>query len=101
MDSGSSAGRWPGIPLALASAILFGVSTPVAKTLLGDVQPVVLAGLLYLGSGIGLWLLRHVVGVRRTANEPRLQRRDVPVLALVVLLPLCARQAPRGHHGSE
>src|SRR5262245_58769735 len=86
MDSGSSAGRWPGILLALASAILFGVSTPVAKTLLGDVQPVVLAGLLYLGSGIGLWLLRNVVRLRRAANEPCLQRRDLPVLALIVLL---------------
>lgn len=86
MSSRSNDGRWPGVPLALASAILFGVSTPIAKVLLGDVQLVVLAGLLYLGSGIGLWLLRSVARLRRAANEPGLQRRDVPLLALIVAL---------------
>src|SRR5215813_13665423 len=63
-----------------------GSAHPIATILLGDVQPVVLAGLLYLGSGIGLWLLRSVVGLRRAANEPELQRRDVPLLALIVVL---------------
>ena len=86
MGSPSSDGRWPGVPIALASALLFGISTPLAKILLGDVQPVVLAGLLYLGSGVGLWLLRRVGALRRAANEPGLQRRDLPVLALVVVL---------------
>jgi drug/metabolite transporter (DMT)-like permease len=44
--------------LALAAAALFGASTPFAKLLLGEISPVVLAGLLYLGSGLGLALLR-------------------------------------------
>ena len=86
MDSPSPEGRWPGVPLALASAVLFGISTPVAKALLGEVQPVVLAGLLYLGSGVGLWTLRRIVRSRRPSTEATLQRRDIPVLALVVLL---------------
>lgn len=43
---------------ALAAALLFGASTPLAKVLLGDVSPVLLAGLLYLGSGIGLAVVR-------------------------------------------
>ncbi|MFZ4287909.1 EamA family transporter [Variovorax sp. HJSM1_2] len=42
---------------ALAAALLFGASTPLAKTLVGDVAPLMLAGLLYLGSGLGLCLL--------------------------------------------
>jgi hypothetical protein len=37
---------------ALLSAALFGASTPAAKALLGSVQPVVLAGLLYCGAGV-------------------------------------------------
>ena len=45
---------------ALAAAALFGASTPCAKVLLGAVSPLALAGLLYLGSGIGLWLARIV-----------------------------------------
>lgn len=43
---------------ALAAAALFGASTPLAKALTGSLSPVLLAGLLYLGSGLGLALLR-------------------------------------------
>ncbi len=43
---------------ALLAAILFGASTPFSKLLVGEMPPVLLAGLLYLGSGIGLTLLR-------------------------------------------
>jgi drug/metabolite transporter (DMT)-like permease len=43
-----------GIPAALLAAVLFGASTPLAKLLLSDVSPQLLAGLLYLGSGVGL-----------------------------------------------
>ena len=38
-----------GVAFALGSALLFGASTPLAKLLLGEVSPVLLAGLLYLG----------------------------------------------------
>jgi drug/metabolite transporter (DMT)-like permease len=43
---------------ALAAALLFGASTPFAKALLAGVPPILLAALLYLGSGIGLWVFR-------------------------------------------
>lgn len=43
---------------ALMAAILFGASTPFAKLLVGEVSPILLAGLLYLGSGIGLSITR-------------------------------------------
>lgn len=43
---------------ALAAAALFGVSTPLAKALLHELPPVLLAGLLYLGSGVGLTAIR-------------------------------------------
>ena len=46
------------IVFALIAAALFGASTPFAKWLAGDVTPVLLAGLLYLGSGLGLSLVR-------------------------------------------
>lgn len=45
---------------ALGAAILFGASTPLAKLLLGGLPPVLLAGLLYLGSGLGLGIARLV-----------------------------------------
>jgi drug/metabolite transporter (DMT)-like permease len=43
-----------GIVYAMVSAVLFGISTPLAKLLLGEVPPLVLAGLLYASSGVGL-----------------------------------------------
>ena len=45
---------------ALLAAALFGASTPFAKLLVGELSPVLLGGLLYLGSGIGLTLARLV-----------------------------------------
>jgi drug/metabolite transporter (DMT)-like permease len=73
--------------LALMSAALFGASTPLAKLLLGaGANPGLLAGLLYLGSGIGLSLfiaLRTVSGVRR--SEAPLRPADWPWLALTVI----------------
>lgn len=45
---------------ALLAAALFGASTPLAKLLTGEVSPILLAGLLYLGSGVGLTFARLV-----------------------------------------
>lgn len=71
---------------AILAAILFGASTPLAKLLLRDVSPTLLAGLLYLGSGIGLGAWTLAQRRRPTTNaEARLSRRDLPWLALVVL----------------
>jgi hypothetical protein len=42
------------VACALGAAALFGASTPLAKLLLGGISPLVLAAILYLGSGFGL-----------------------------------------------
>jgi drug/metabolite transporter (DMT)-like permease len=47
---------------------LFGASTPLAKPLLGPVDPWMLAGLLYLGSGVGLFLFREARRLRRSSG---------------------------------
>jgi drug/metabolite transporter (DMT)-like permease len=77
---------WPGVPLALASAVLFGMSAPLSKLLLETVTPQLLAGLLYLGAGIGLAIVhlgRAALGI--PAPEAPLRRADLPWLAAVVL----------------
>jgi drug/metabolite transporter (DMT)-like permease len=77
---------WPGVPMALASAILFGASTPLSKLLLGETDPQLLAGLLYLGAGIGLAIIRlGRAAVDLPAPEAPLRSSDVPWLAAVVL----------------
>lgn len=57
----------PGVAAALGAALLFGAGTPLAKQLLADVSPWLLAGLLYLGSGLGLTLARRLRGERAPA----------------------------------
>ena len=47
-----------GAAFALASALLFGSSTPLAKDLVGDIHPILLAAVLYLSSGLGLLLVK-------------------------------------------
>ena len=49
-----------GVLAALAAAALFGAGTPFAKLLLTHTDPWLLAALLYLGSGLGLALVRRV-----------------------------------------
>jgi drug/metabolite transporter (DMT)-like permease len=74
-----------GIVFALLSAALFGASTPLAKWLLGSVDPWAMAGLLYLGAGLGLaavHLFRRALGL--PAIEAPLRRADLPWLAAVV-----------------
>jgi drug/metabolite transporter (DMT)-like permease len=62
----------PGIASALIAALLFGASTPLAKLLLRDISPLLLAGLLYAGSGLGLLLVLLVRGWRRGRSGSRL-----------------------------
>jgi len=77
---------WPGAPLGIGSALLFGASTPLAKLLLGQgANPWLLAGVLYLGSGVGLGVLqlgRRVVG--RPSQEAPLAGADWGWMALVI-----------------
>ena len=76
---------WPGVPFALGSAALFGLTAPLAKALLGRFDPQLLAGALYLGAGAGLagfHLARRAVGL--PAPEAPLRRADWPWLAAVV-----------------
>jgi drug/metabolite transporter (DMT)-like permease len=73
-----------GITEALLAASLFGLSAPLGKKLLGDVSPQLLAGLLYLGSGIGLgafWITRRR---RLESREASIGKADFPVLAAAI-----------------
>jgi drug/metabolite transporter (DMT)-like permease len=75
-----------GIAFALLSALLFGASTPFAKLLLGSVDPWMMAGLLYLGAGLGLGAVHLWWGaIRLDPAETPLRRSDCGWLALVIL----------------
>lgn len=67
-----------GAGFALISAALFGASTPLAKMIVGDVRPLMVAGLFYLGAGVGLAAYRLFAS--RAAIEAKLSRADMPWL---------------------
>jgi drug/metabolite transporter (DMT)-like permease len=71
---------------ALLAAALFGASTPFAKLLLGQTQPILLAALLYLGSGLGLsvWLILRTF-TRQRSGEAGLKLNDLPWLGSAIL----------------
>ncbi len=86
MEENQIESKWTGIIYALLAAALFGASTPFAKLLLGTTEPVLLAALLYLGSGISLslWLLvTRKFG--RKSNEANLKKADLPWLSGAIL----------------
>ena len=68
---------------ALAAAALFGASTPAAKLLLGNLSPVMLWGLLYLGAAIVLSLYRLLRAAG--AHEAPLRTRDFPLLGGIII----------------
>jgi drug/metabolite transporter (DMT)-like permease len=78
--------RTQGVTAAILAAVLFGASTPFSKFLLGQIDPLLLAGLLYLGSGIGLalWIVFQRF-VLKAKQEARLQSKDLPWLAGAIL----------------
>ena len=76
---------------ALLAAALYAISTPVSKLLLQDVAPTMMAGLLYLGAGTGMFVLGVVRrGIKQLPREQHLTRRDLPYTVGMVLLDIAA-----------
>jgi drug/metabolite transporter (DMT)-like permease len=63
-----------GVLYAIAAAVLFGLSTPAAKVLLGDLSPLMLSALLYLGAVAAL----HAC--RLASREAQLTSSDLPLI---------------------
>lgn len=80
-----------GIALALLAAALYALNAPFSKLLLSEVQPTVMAGLLYLGAGFGMGaiaLIRRQTG--RIGREMHLTRADLPYVLAMILLDIAA-----------
>ncbi len=73
--------RNQGVLAALLAAVLFGAGTPFAKVLLGQTSPWLLASLLYLGSGAGLFCLR----IMRRAPPAILSKEEIGWLAGAII----------------
>ncbi len=84
--SQSAPGFLSGGVYALFAALLFGASTPVAKILLDDTNPWLLAGMLYLGAGVSLFAFRVVRRRLDPIVETGVSADDVPWLGGAIAL---------------
>lgn len=72
---------------ALLAAVFYGFSIPFSKPLLSTLSPLLLAALLYLGAGIGVWVLRRVRPVTRPVQA---HHNDHQAMLGMVLLDVLA-----------
>ena len=80
---------YQGVAFGVAAAILFGLSSPLAKLLLKESDPLLLAALLYLGAGAGLFafelLLSRFSTTRPLRQETPIRREDLALLFGILL----------------
>ena len=75
------------IAMAILAAALYAINTPLSKILLGEIGSSMLAGLLYLGAGIGMlgiWL------PSKKSKERNLTKKDLPYTVGMVVLDIAA-----------
>lgn len=72
---------------AVLAAALYALNAPFSKLLLKNVSATMLASLLYLGAGLGMFLLSRI---RKNSNDQRLSRRDLPYVLGMILLDIAA-----------
>ena len=77
---------FPGVPLALGSALLFGAIPPLSKLLLANIDPLPLAGTLYLGAGVGLAGYAAIQSRPSRKQEAPLRGRELPWFIAAVVL---------------
>ena len=79
--------RYGAVLFGIVSAVLFGVATPLSKILLGSISQFQLAGLLYIGAGLGM--LPFVIVRRRGSLRKRVDRKNALRLSAAVLFGGC------------
>ncbi len=76
---------------ALLAAALYAINVPLSKLLLPHVAPVMMAGFLYLGAGVGmgLWMLGKKL-CKIPSSAPPLAKKDLPFTVAMVVLDIAA-----------
>ena len=74
---------------ALLAAVFYAISTPISKTLLQDIGPVMMAAFLYLGAGVGIGVL-SLFGDKKKQPREKLTKSDLPYTIGMILLDIIA-----------
>ena len=79
---------------AILAAVLYALSTPVSKILMSEIPPSFLAGILYLGAGIGMIPISLIK--RRAGSFRRIGRTALPYIIGMVVLDQAKKQGKKG-----
>ncbi len=74
---------------AIAAAAFYALNVPCSKMLLAQISPVFMAGLLYIGAGLGIGIL-YLFHIKHEPQTERLGKKDLPYTLGMVLLDIIA-----------
>ena len=77
------------ILMAIGAALLYAFSTPLSKIILGELSPMFIAALLYLGAGIGMFLL-STLRKKGAMSSSKIVKKDFPYVILMIVLDIIA-----------
>ena len=77
------------IGYAIAAAAFYALNVPCSKMLLAHISPVFMAGLLYIGAGLGIGIL-YLFHIKHEPQSERLCKKDFPYTLGMVLLDIAA-----------
>ncbi len=79
-----------GIFLAVLAAALYAISSPFSKLLLEYMPSTMMAGLLYIGAGLGMGIVAVFRGKNSVNPEEKLEKTDFPYTVAMILLDVAA-----------
>lgn len=76
---------------AFLAAALYAINIPFSKLLIEHVNPTMMAGLLYLGAGVGMFLYTSISGLagKKVVKEP-LTKKELPYTIAMIVLDIAA-----------
>ena len=83
--------QYRGIFLAILAASLYAINSPLSKVLLNYIPPTLMAGLLYLGAGLGMLIIAAIRKIKKTeTQESKLTVAELPYTIAMILLDIAA-----------
>ncbi|HOI84649.1 MAG TPA: DMT family transporter [Acholeplasmataceae bacterium] len=78
------------ILLAILAALLYALSTPIAKLILNDLSPTYIAALLYLGAGLGMGVVAYIRKKTTSYTYQAFTKKELPAILGMIALDVVA-----------
>ena len=83
--------QYKAISFAILAAALYAISSPISKLLLEEIPPTLMASFLYLGAGLGMFIVDFISHKKyKEKTEARLTKQELPFTIGMVVLDIAA-----------